>query len=56
MDDVIKHTCIRPLALHNKYKPYNLSAPIQQFLNFSFTREREAMKDERTHHGAMDKS
>ena len=57
MDDVTtKHMCIWPLAWHDKYKPPNSMTPLQRFLTFSFTsqREREARKDERTHHGAMD--
>ena len=33
-DNAIKHTCIWPLAWHNKYKPYNSSTPLQQFLTF----------------------
>ena len=35
-----------------------MSKPLKQFLTFLFTseREREAMKDEGTYHGAMDKS
>ena len=55
-DDAIKHTCIWPLAWCNKRKPYNSSTPLQQFLTFLFIsqREREAMEDERTHHGAVD--
>ena len=46
-DDAIKYTCIWPLAWHNKYKPYNSSTPLQRFLTFSSTsqREREAIKD-----------
>ena len=50
MDDAIEHTCIWPLAWCNKYKLYNSSTPLQWFLTFSFTnqREREAVKDERT--------
>ena len=58
MDDTIKHICIWPLALHNTYKPYNLSTPLQRVLTFLFTiqREREVWKDERTHYGTMDKS
>ena len=58
MDDAIKYTCFWPLAWHNKYKSYNSSTPLQWFLTFLFTsqREREAMKDERTYHDAMDKS
>ena len=57
-DEAIKHTCIWSLVWRNKYKPYNSSTPIQWFLIFLFTsqREREAMKDEMAHHGAMDKS
>ena len=57
-DDAIKYTCIWPLVLRNKDKPYNSSTPLQQYLIFSFTsqREREAIKDERTQHGAMDQS
>ena len=37
---------------------YNSSAPLQQFLTFSFTskREREAVKNKKTHYGAIDKS
>ena len=38
-----------------KYKPCNSSTPLQQFLAFSLTsqREREAVKDESTYYGAM---
>ena len=56
--DAIKHTCVWPLAWHDKYNPYNSSTPLQQFLTFLFTnqRERQARKDERTHHSTMDKS
>ena len=56
-DDAIEHIFIWPLMWCNKYKPCNLSTPLQWFLTFSFIsqREREAMKDERTHHGAIDK-
>ena len=56
-NDAIKYMCIWPLALCNKYKLYNSSTPLQEFLTISFTsqREREAMKNERTLHGAMDK-
>ena len=52
------YTCIWPLVWHNKYKLYNSSTPLQQFLTFLFTsqREKEAMKDERTYHGVIDKS
>ena len=55
-DNAIKQICIGPLVCHNKYKPYNLSTSLQQFLTFLFTieTEREAVKDERTHQGAMD--
>ena len=58
MDNAIKYMCIWPLAWHNKNKPYVSSTLLQQFLTLLFTshREREAMKDERTYHGAMDKS
>ena len=58
MDGTIKYTCFWPLAWHNKYKPYNLSTSLQQFLTFSFTsqKEMEAMKYERSHHGAIDTS
>ena len=58
MNDAIKYMCIRPLAWRNKYKLYNSLTPLKQFLTFLFTsqREKEAMKDKRTHHGAMDKS
>ena len=54
-DDAI---CVWPLALRNKHKPYNSLKPLQRFLTFLFTsqREREAMKDERTHYSTMDKS
>ena len=36
---------------------YNLSAPLLQFLSFSLVilREREAIKDERTHYSTVDK-
>ena len=59
-DAIIRQAHVR-LAIsvtHNKQKPYNSSTPIKQFLTFSFTsqRERQARKDERSHHGAMDKS
>ena len=37
----------------SKYKPYNSSTPFSDFTPF-YSLEREAMKDERTHHGAMD--
>ena len=55
-DDAIKYTCIWPLVWHKKYKLYNSSTPLQRSLTFSFTsqRERDAIKDERTHHSAMD--
>ena len=54
MDDAIKHTCTWPLARHNKYKSYNSLIPLNQLLTFSFNsqREREAMKDKKTHQGA----
>ena len=57
-NDAIKYTCIWPLAWRNKDKPYNSLTPLQWFLTFLFTsqREKEAMKDERTHHGAIYKS
>ena len=45
-------------SVMNNDKPYNSLTTFQQFLTFLFTsqRERGAMKDERTHHNAMDKS
>ena len=58
MDDAIKHMCIWPLSWHNMYKPYNPLTLLQQFLTLLFASQkgREAMKDERNHYGAMDKS
>ena len=44
-NDGIKHMCIWPLAWHNKYKPYNSLIPLQQFLTFSLTSQREASKE-----------
>ena len=46
------------ISVMNNDKPYNSLTPFQQFLTFLFTSQREigAMKDERTHHGTMDKS
>ena len=40
-DDAIKHTCIWPLVWCNIYKPHILSLPLQLFLTFSFTIQRE---------------
>ena len=59
------YTCIWSLVWHKKYKlciwslVWNFpSTPLRQFLTFLFTsqREKEAMKDERTYHGVIDKS
>ena len=57
-DDVaIKDMCIWPLPCRNKHKAYDSLTPLQRLLDFWITsqREKEAMKDERTHHGTMDK-
>ena len=55
---IIVFTCIWPLAWRNNWSHYNLSTPLLWFLTFSIVsqREREATKNERTHHGAVDKS
>ena len=55
---IIIFACIWPLAWRNNYKPLQLSTPLLWFLTFSIVsqREREATKNERTHHGAVDKS
>ena len=50
------HTCIWSLTWCKKYKPYNSSTPLQRFLTFSFTsqRERKAVENGRTYYGAME--
>ena len=57
MDDAIKSTCIWPLAWCNKYKLCNSSTPsVIYHFTFAGQAEREAIKDEKTHHDAVDKS
>ena len=55
-DNAIKHKCIWWLVWCNKYKRYNSSTPLQQFLPFFVYQSKVNKKGERTHHSAMNKS
>ena len=57
MNDVIKYSCIWPLAWRYNYKPYNSLTSLQQFLTFSFYQSKRKRNNEgkKTHYDTMDK-